>query len=161
MIEPASLGAAQRALSAYDKAWTNYTTALRLSAAGALATGGAQGGAGAVALRASVSGLGAVAFLSSDAQTGMSRALYLEAQLAWSRQASNTLAAAPRPEMARPDAELEARATLRLHQAADLANAAPGAPIAAAQARSLLDEADQAHRAWVGEWAKYLAELIG
>jgi len=155
VIEPASGAAAQRALSTYDKAWNSYDTALRLASAGSLATSSS-------ALRASVSGLGAAAFLSGEGQATMARATYVEARLAWDRQASNTLAAAGRNDLPKPDATKEAQAVQRLNQAADLVSASAGSagsPTVIAQVRTLLEEADQLHRAWVAEWAKYLAEL--
>jgi hypothetical protein len=154
VIEPASGAAAQRALSTYDKAWSNYDTALRLSSAGSLVSSSA-------ALRASASGLGAAAFLSGEGQTAVARATFMEARLAWERQASNTLAAAGRTDLPKPDATKEVQAAQRLNQAAELASSASGAasPAVVAQVRALLDEADQLHHAWVADWAKYLSEL--
>jgi hypothetical protein len=152
VMEPATAAGATRALSTYDKAWNSYVMALRVSAAGSLA-----GASGTVRTTSS-----AAAFLSSDGQLGLSRALYLDAQLAWSRQMSTTLSAAGASAAAsRPDGDKAARAELRLRQAAELVSQAQaaGLPVPAAQVKTLLDEADQLHRASVQEWATFLGQL--
>ena len=173
VTEPPSAAAAQRALASYDRAWTSYTTALRVAAAGSLlasssgsgSAGGNNGSSAAGSTAQRGAALGPAVFLSGDGQIGVTRALYLEAQLAWNRQASNTLALAARPDLPRPDGETEALAIVRVNQAADLVNqaqarttAAPSAPVST-QVRVLLDEADQLHHAWVVDWARYLADL--
>ena len=151
--EPASTAAARRALATLDRAWMAYSGALRLAAAASLAPGaGAEWGARAA-------GAGPAALLSSDSQVSLARALYLEAQLSWSRQASSTLATLS-SSTARPDGAGAARAALLLREAAGLVAQAQasGAPAPVQQVRLLLDEADQLHRAWVANWARYLAE---
>jgi hypothetical protein len=154
VTEPASLAAATRALSAYDRAWTNYVNALRFAAAGTLVpTTGA----------AAASNAGAAALLSSDGQLGLFYGLYLDASGAWNRQAANTLAQAGAVAAveARPDGDTEARAAQRLRTAVVLVSQAQsaGRPVPIAEVKSLLDEAEQLHRASVADWAKYLTQL--
>jgi hypothetical protein len=159
VAEPASPGAAARALSAYDRAWTNYATAVRFAAAGTLvpATG-----------PAAAPNVGAAALLSSDGQLGLFYGLYLDARGAWNRQMANTLdtlaqTGAVAAVEVRPDGDTEARATQRLRQAAGLVSQAQssGRPVPVAEVKSLLDEAEQLHRVSVADWAGFVAACAG
>jgi hypothetical protein len=159
VAEPASPAAASRALSTYDRAWTNYANALRFAAAGTLvpATGAAA-----------ASNVGAAALLSSDGQLGLFYGLYLDASGAWNRQMANTLNSLAQAGVvatleARPGGDAEPRAAQRLRQAAVLVSQAQssGRPAPVAEIKGLLDEAEQLHRASVADWASFLAAGSG
>jgi len=150
---------ATRALSNYDKAWTGYASALRFAAAGSLASAASSAGS----LRTTGAPINAASFLSSDSQVALARSLYLQQQLAWNPQASAAFTAASASGAIRiqPDAAKAVRADQRLRQAADLISQAQssGAPVNAAQVKSLLDEAEQLHRDSIAEWAALLKSL--
>ncbi len=153
--------AATRALSGYDKAWTNYAGALRAAAAGGLLQAAAGAAPRNVSLASASGGAGAVAFLSGDAQVTLARSLHFQQQVAWNQQASAVLVSAPQ-DAARPDGAKAARAELRLRQAAELVARAQesGAAVPAAQVKPLLDEAEALHREVVAEWAALL-RMVG
>ena len=157
--QTALVQSATRALSNYDKAWTGYASALRFAAAGSLASAASSAGS----LRTTGAPINAASFLSSDSQVALARSLYLQQQLAWNPQASAAFTAASASGAIRiqPDAAKAVRADQRLRQAADLISQAQfsGAPVNAAQVKSLLDEAEQLHRDSIAEWAALLKSL--
>ncbi len=153
-----SVATLERALSAFDRSWAAYASALRAAAAGEL---DARAGRASVALRG-----GGAALLSSSSRLGLARALYLDAELTWNRQLGATLAALPPAAgengEARPAGGLQAQADLRLGQAASLfeqAQAMGTVSSFSGQVSALLDEADRLHAAYVAAWARYLAQL--
>ena len=153
---------ATRALSAHDKSWTAYATALRVTAAGSLASN-AINSAPAPSGAARMTAMSPSALLSGEAQLTMARTAHFQQQLAWNTQASAALnaAAAANSTAPRPDLAKAARADQRLRQAADLVSQSSNAgnPLNTTQLKTLLDEAELLHRESVAEWAKLLASL--
>jgi hypothetical protein len=148
--------AANRALSNYDKAWTNYLGALRSAGATSLiATSPASSRV------TSLAPSGASIMLSGETHLAMTRALYLQQQIAWNQQASAVLAASATEGArapTRPDSAKAAQAELRLRRVAEMVSQAQvsGGPVPA-EARDLLQEAERLHREWVADWAKLIA----
>ncbi|HET7767924.1 MAG TPA: DnaJ domain-containing protein [Chloroflexota bacterium] len=158
--DPSIAQSATRALSAYDKSWTAYATALRVTAAGTLASN-AISSAPAPSGAARLAAMSPSSLLSGEAQLTMARTAHFKQQLAWNTQAGAALTASANSSAPRPDLAKSARADQRLRQAADLVSQSSnaGAPLNTTQLKTLLDEAEQLHRESVAEWARLLASL--